>query len=559
MGITGKKTPARRMRAWPAIVAPIGLAALLGAAGWLFTTKIRADQNRADAGALRLEGYARLEAGELAGRSAEAARAFLEERTRKRAEQERNMRVELRSVMDAVYRVLSAGLEKTRSGAGAHRDVGEFPSGFESLRLFLELSDNPAVREDAPIEALRACSPELTALLPPGCSLTVVENNFEELLSLGGGAASDNARTETMAREFIWDDGEQSRQWTLQVRLAETDEFPMPDARELAAHLDRQLGSTQLADAGWRGWLVDPSGQAAAAFPIVPDGAAAGSPTASAAPPPYIDMPNEWVEIDGRRLVWLERGRALEHVGLTPAVAVAIDRPAPPLSWRDELAKDNRWSLTLGSIGLLTLGTWLWFFRALWQSRRRASAERLESLLAAGRAEAAARAAENDRPRRREIPEARAARTGAFLAAEEVRPLTSRARRPDDDAPRRRLVRDESGAKTAPAGSVIVADIGPDGDVEVGAEIVHETPTRRLVMPTGSLLRLQERHRGGRNRRGSRVLDRARSQLLRELATRVRPVLTASPLAPPPPPPEQGVRAGGRAGRATERILPKKV
>lgn len=535
------------MRIWPAIVAPLGLTLLSGVAGWLFMAKVASDQERADADALRLEGYARLEAGELAGRARELGRSFLDDRLGKRAGQEKNMRVELRGVMDAVYRVLTAGLEKTRSTQTSHRDVGEFPSGFESLRLFLELADDGSSSEDAPVAALRACATELTALLPPGCSLTVVENNFEELLALGGGNAPDNARTETIAREFIWDDGSQNRHWTLQVRLSEADEYPVPDARELAEHLDARMRGSELSGASWRGWLVDGSGQAAAAFPLMPEGAAG---IRAESLPPYIDMPGEWVEIDGKRLVWLERGGRLDNPELTPAVAVAIDRPPAPLEWRDELAKDRRWGLTLGLLGLLSLGTWGWFFRALWVSRRKAASDRLESLMA-DRAEALERQRAAGTPGGRERP--------AVRVAPEAVSGTPLPGGTETEAPRRRLVRDDSAPRpVAGMQGLIVADIGDDGEVEVGAEIVRQSPKQRMTIPSGSLLRLQERHRGGKGRRGSRILDQARSQLVRELAKRVRPVLTASPSAPPPPPPEQSsARASKRAGRATERILKK--
>ena len=51
---------ARRMRVWPAVVAPLGLTMILGIAAWLFYAKVDADGKQATAEALRLEGYARL-------------------------------------------------------------------------------------------------------------------------------------------------------------------------------------------------------------------------------------------------------------------------------------------------------------------------------------------------------------------------------------------------------------------------------------------------------------------------------------------------------------------
>lgn len=546
---TGKKLVPKGMRVWPAVVAPLGLTMLLLVALWLFSANVRADQEHADAVALRLEGYARLEAGELTSRARTLANAFVDDCLKKRAAQERDMRIELRGVMDAVYRVLTAGLEKTRSAASVHRDVGEFPSGFESLRLFLELADDRSASEDAPVAALRACVPELTALLPPGCALTVVENNFEELLSLGGGNVPENARTETIAREFIWDGGSQSRHWTLQVRLSEADATPLPDARQLAAHLDSRMGTASLVDASWRGWLIDQNGQAAAGFPSLPEDRRTDSA------PPFIDMPGEWVEIDGKRLVWLERGNKLDNAPLSPGIAVSIDRPPPALVWTEELAKDKRWGLTLGLLGLLALGTWLWFLRALWVSRRRSASRQLEELLA-NRPQNAERRQTAQIPRNGERPSMLKGTAAAMAGGVAGGAIIGEGL----EAPRRRLVRD--GAPRA-TGDVIIADIGDDGEVEVGAEVIRRKPRERVEIPSGSLFRLQERHRGGKGRSSSRVLDQAKSQLVRELAKRVRPVLMSDPSAPPPPPPppdetDPSVRAVTRPGRSTERIMPKK-
>ncbi len=515
---TGNKK-IKRGRVWPAIVAPLGLTLLLGAAGWLFLSKVRADNERTTAAALRLESYARLEAGELAGRAGTAARAFLDARFERRAEQEKNIRVELRGIMEAVYRVIGAGLEKTRAAGASSRDVGDFPPGFEGLRAYLELA-GPEKSADAPVEAMRACIPELSALIPSGCSLAVIENNVQEVLSVGGGAPLENARAESMTREFVWGDGGESRRWTIRLSLAEADAYPVPDAAEIALHISGHLADSRLDGALWRGWLVDRAGQAVSAFPVAKEGE---QPGLAADAPPFIDMPGEWVEVDGRRLVWQERAAALEEPGLIPAVAVSIDRPSPPVVWHGELKRDLRWSLTLGVLALLSLGMWGWFFRALSMPGRpggaaaRRAAEEPERLRTT--AERQARAAANE--------SVQAALTAARAAGAAAAASTAAA----GEQPRRRLVRDESARRVVPeVPGVIVADIGDDGEVIVEAEIQPQRERRRVPMPTGSLLRLQERHRGGRGMLGSRVLDQARSQVLRELAKRVRPVVRpASP------------------------------
>jgi hypothetical protein len=75
---------------------------------------------------------------------------------------------------------------------------------------------------------------------------------------------------------------------------------------------------------------------------------------------------------------------------------------------------------------------------------------------------------------------------------------------------------------------VILADINEDGEVTVqapaeGKTSLAKTANQIAEMPSGSLSRLQGIHRGGEGRKGSFALDQAKSQVLRELADRVRP------------------------------------
>lgn len=520
---------AKHMRVWPAVALPLGLTLILSVALWLFLSKVGADGERITSGALRLESYARLEAGELARRAGTAAQAFVELRAAERAEQEKNIRVELRGIMEAALRVLEDGLEKTRALADAPRnDVGEFPPGFEGLRVYLELS-GPERTADLPVEAMRASIPEIASLVPAGCSLAVIENNVQEILSVGGGALPENVRVESMTREFAWNGGGgDSRRWTLRLSLAEADAYPVPDAAAVAGHLAAQFADTLLDGALWRGWLVDSAGQAAATFPLP---AESGSDS-----PPFINMPGEWVEVDGSRLVWQERAPAVAETGLTPAVAVSIDRPADPPVWHRELRTDTRWSLTLAVLALLSAGMWVWFLRSIALSRRGAKSRR------AGAAQAphAAHAVQQHSARQTAQALQNQALQNALAAAKarsaSVPPQASAPASASASAaeqpPRQRLVRDDSVKRAvpdAPRSNIIVADINDDGEVVVEAEEIQAPPPRkRLPMPTGSLLRLQERHRGGKGRQGSRILDQAKSQVLRELARRVRPVIRAS-------------------------------
>lgn len=493
-------TTTRRMRVWPAVVAPLGMTLLLGIAVWLFLSKVASDQRAVEDETRRLESYARHEVADLAARASFLADAYIDERVRQRTERERNIQVELRGVSEAVRRALDSILEKSRATVSAPSDVSDFPAGFEGLKILLEMEAAPRTG-DSVLSTLQAHSTELSALLPAGCSFSLIEDSSVGFFSVANGPAPENARIETMGREYAWEDGENSRRWTLQVSLSETDDLPAPDARTAAARISDGLSGARLDGLPWRGWLVDAGGEAVASFPVVSD---AASETTEL--PPYLDIPGEWIEIEGRRLIFQERGPALKELGLVPAVAVAMDTPPPPLDIQEEFWKDKRWNLTLGLLALLSAGLWGWFVRALVVSRGAAAAR---SERAPAPAPAHSRATE--------------ARTG--------------------NAPRQRLVRDASAARRVPeVQGVIVADINDDGEVVVEAEL-HQAPLPprpRMVIPTGSLLRLQERHRGGRGRQGSRVLDHARSQLLRELANRVRPVTGAAS-------PHADAEGGGRA------------
>lgn len=475
---TEQREAARAGGVWPAIIAPVVLTAMFGVTATFFVAKIFADQERADADTLKHEGYARVEAEDIANRSRNLVQSFVETRLNKRRNQEKNLRTEVRGVMEAVHNLMAACLERTRTAAVSRRDVGDFPSGFEGVKNYLELSaDKP--KADRHISTLRASSPELAALLPSGCSLTVVENNFREILSLGGGSLPENAVTETVTRDFFWQDDGGSRQWTLQVRLSAPDDNPIPDARELAEFLTEKLDTVRLDRVAWRGWLVDASGQAVAFFPGLKEGMATDSEL------PFVSVPRYWTAIDDSRLVWLERPVDIPGQELVPAVTVAIDRPSPPLELVDEFWKDGKWSGALGALALLSMVVWIWFVRAMVSGRNAPT------------------------------------------------PARANREKPAPTKVRQRLVRDETRVRAVPdVQGVIVADIDDDGEVTVEA-VPHTPPLRqprpKMPIPSGSLFRLQAIHRGGGGMRGSRILDQARSQVLRDLAGRVRPVVNTPP------------------------------
>lgn len=511
----------KRARVWPGIVFPVGLTLLLVLAAWQFARTVEKEQTRLNDAAIALAGYARMEAGELSRRARGLAQSFVDRRLAARAEQEKNLRVEIRGVMEAVNRVLGASLERNRVQAAGRREVPDFPSGFGGIKNYLELSRADA-KTDQSTKALHACAPELGGLLPSGCSLAVIENNALEIFSIGGGAPPDNSLSVAMNREFIWSDGVgPGKHWTLHLKLHAPDRNPLPGAAEIAEHLTREMGRATLNDAAWRGWLVGANGQPVATFPVEERGRPGREP------PPFTGIPGEWVEIDSRYLVWLENGMRASGQDFTPAVAVSIARPAPPLDLVDEFLKDTRWICTLGALALGAIAFWIWFFRNMLAGRRRRIA---------AEAEAAAR------PRRRADPPPSA---GATAVAAELR---------------RRLVRDDSARVIPDVEGIIVADIDSEGGMTVSnvngfSTLRQPAPPpapRPVALPSGSLFRLQARHRGGKGRQGARALDRATNPVLKSLAARIRPVVNVSSAAPKPPQP-----SSRPSGRTTEKYIKK--
>lgn len=457
-----------RFQAWPGLVIPLGLFLVLGLAAWLFAGKHEAERLAADDDARKLESYARLEAADIAAAASQTASEFVSARLAGRRAQEQNLRVEAKAVMDSVSRLLGMSMEKSRKQAAARREVGGFPSGFDGIRRFLEILPRHDGRDQAK-GALDAITPEIAALLPAGFSLAVVEDHAREMLSVGGVAAAEDSLAVSIVRDMIFDDGQTERRWTLRLDVVSPDQNPVPTARELAEHLDRRFGTVRPDRVGWRGWLVDDADGVAASFPAE----AAGYMT----PPPFINAPGEWKLLDGGSLVWLEAPRRHADLEWRVAVSVLIDAPPPEKSLYDALQEDYSWAATLGGLGMASAGAWIWFIRALLSGRRR---EKRET---------------------RSAPPARPAAK-----------------------PERRLVRDAAAERSVPdAESVIVADIETDGRVRLSTPAAAPAAATPAKLPTGSLTRLQTIHRGRPGLPGSRILDHAKSPLLREMAERVRP------------------------------------
>ncbi len=464
--MAGTTRKPRRFRVWPGVAAPLGLTLLATVALWLFQAKVGADQAAVDSENVRREAMARQEAADIARHAQSLAAGFVEAKTAARKAQEKTLHLEAKGILDTCYRHLTVCLDSARKNAAARREVRPFPPGFDGIRVFLEIAP-PQEEEDAALDALRASHTELAALLPAGCSLAVIEDNSRQLFSVGGGVPPEHAVTASVSRDFMFTDGDTTRQWSLRLDIVSPDASPMPDAVGTAGHIAENVRAVRLDEIAWQGWLLGRNGTVEAAFG--PDAGPNGSPQEL---PPYIDVAGEWVDIDGKRLVWLEKSGLRPNLDWETAVAVAMPRPEPPLDIVEEFMADGRWSLTISVLFVLTLVGWVWFVRSLFASR----------------------------------PTAAATLAAAPVALQEE--------------PRRRVVRDEKVSRAVPeARGIIVADIGEDGTVRVE----ENTETEKPVMPSGSLYRLQAIHRGREHGPGSRVLDQARSPVLKELAVRVRP------------------------------------
>lgn len=466
-----------RMRLWPAIAAPAGLLFLFALATWLFASKVDRDAEARDMANRRLESYARHEASEIAAAAANAAGDFVTARLAARRQQEANLRMETRGVMDSLVRLLTATLEDNRRRSVNRRDNINFPSGFEGVRRFLEIM--PRETDDDPAKAaLEANSPELAALLPAGFALTVVEDHAREMLALGGIATGEGMLTASSTRELVFHDSRNERRWTLRLEVGSPDQNPEPTAKEVAELLDRRFGSVRPDGMSWRGWLLGGGEEISASFPS--EASIRGNA------PPYLEPAGEWKLLDGGELVWLEKASAYgNNAGKTDwqiGVSVSIAAPLEEPTYLEALWQDTSWAATLGGLAVLAVFSLIWFVRGIVSSPLDA------------------------------YPQLRAA-----------------------EKAERRLVRDPAARRVvAEDEGVIVADVDAAGKVRVSSPApaqIRPAPAP-TTMPKGSLARLQAMHRGKAIATGSKILDHARSPLLKEMVKRVRPRPQAAGLTP---------------------------
>ena len=455
-------------RVWPGIIPPLGLTLILSLSAWLFLAKVEADQKTIDLAESEREKLAQRGAKAVLEEAETRLSVMAAERLAARGERERGLRLETRNVLDAVHRLLASLLDKSGRIAADRRQVGHFPPGLDAARKFLEIPP-PRESEDAALAAIRSSSPELAALLPAGCHLAVIEDFSRELLSLGGVERSEKRISAALTREFILTQGQTARNWTLKAEMSAPDENPPPTAAETAKRLSEPYPKAHGDAAGWvwAGWLIGSEGTEEASF------APAGSARDALSLP---ELANEWTGAGGNRMAWLEIGSFRPDLPWRVAVAAATDRPGPPLEPFRELWRDSRWAFTLHVLAFFTLAGWLWFLRGF-----------------------AAPAGERGPPVRR--PEA-------------LHPHRPRTGLRKDPGLNRDIPEDVP---------VILADIGDAGAVTIQAPPAEPHPApRQTAMPSGSLSRLQSIHRGGEARKGTLILDQAKSPVLRELADRVR-------------------------------------
>jgi hypothetical protein len=445
---------------------PLALSLALAGGVWLFREKTIAEREGSSAAARRLERYAVQEASDLARASAQAAEEFVRARRDARRAQEDAMRLEVRGIMDAVCRLVSLSLERSRQPNAERREVGSFPSGFDGLRRSLEIMPGQDGGGDAAHAAIQANTPEISALLPSGYALTIVEDHAREMLRLGSVRAGEGFVGAAAVRDLMFADASRSRRWTVKLELTAQDSHPPAGPKDLAEFLDRRLGNVRPDGVEWRGWVISGRDAVVASFPA--------STADGRAELPFVDGVGQWREFDGERLLRLERAGQPPGVDWDFGVSVAIVPPGMPPEFPDALFVDENWAIALGCLAFFAALGWVWF-----------------GVRTSGRKGEAARSKEAT------VQAGSAAGTG------------------------RRVIRDESAQRTIPdVQGVIVADLPGDGK----AHIERELRRRRLEeIPSGSLARLQAIHRGKKNGEGSRILDQARSPLLRKLADRVRP------------------------------------
>ncbi len=314
--------------------------------------------------------------------------------------------------------------------------------------------------------------------LPPTATVAVFARNGQRLHGLEGSCARAEGLTVDVGREMQVSAAGRMIAWTIRVRLVAPEAPDAVTAENLAHHLGHSVFPR--GDPGTlRGLLLDRAGGVVAVFPA-----------GTASELPRLERPGAWIRLlDGQHLARLEKIPAGDNLAWGLGMLGTFRDPGLFVLTAERLMHDPVWGVGLGVPALL-------------------------GAFAFGQA---------SRLRRRAVEDGSAA-PDAGLAGTESPTLHS-------GAPR---LRRQAGAAPPTRAGITLAEV----EESDGVSRLHlrELP----FVPSGNLLRLQAWHRGsGAPGQGSRILDHARSPILRELVAKVRP---------------RGADSGLRsAGRASEK------
>ncbi len=337
---------------------------------------------------------------------------------------------------------------------------------------------------DWPERLLAKCGRDLATLVKPGCVLTVTNELGHSVLRLGAEEPETQAMVAESERTFLFPVKPQARRWRLRVQAYDVRVPPPPAPRELAERLESDLALGGRSDI--RGVLYEPNGEPLLLFP------ADAPSTEQLALPPKLGSWTRTVSRGAPKVTRLDTLPDLHPCSWRIGMQMAVPDPALWVRVQRMLEADARWAGLVAAAVLLTLG----------------------SLVAGG------------------------------LGLRRRRSARRESKRRGRDGPR--LVRRDGGRVVSEDAKIVVAEVGvAEAADEAGTG--GEEGTVRVRFRPGSLKRLQATHRGSAHASGSRILDHARSPMLRALVTRVRPTKPRTAGTQSEGEPSQAAAGGGAA------------
>ncbi len=356
----------------------------------------------------------------------------------------------------------NTGLSAKGVKAGAEAHAG---GGGRAEAAHAEI-DIPVVEDgpDWPERLVAACRRDLAALVKPGCVLALLDDTGREVLRIGSDEVKKRGEglTAESTRSFTFKTAKGAKEWRLSVIAGDAGVAPSPSPGEYADMIVEQL---ELAGAGnLRGVVYDEHGKPLVIFPR-------NAPGLDVLPLPA--KVGKWVAFDAGK----EK----------PAGMISMLATLPPLApckWRlgmqvampdidvesrvgAMLRQDMRWTVFLGGALFLFLASLGW------------------TLIRSG-----------DAPGRK---------SGVHGSNERIS-----------------LVRKDGARPVGDDARVLLAEVqGGDGD-SAGRPRVRVRVGEQRCRP-GSLKRLHAMHRGMTVGESCRIMDHARSPLLKELILKVRP------------------------------------